>query len=80
MARSLAWCVAFSTLVAAAITFMLNRPAFEMREERHHSVHLVVSILGRTVTVGVSVESSAEERSDSMGIRSPDGVHLGQVP
>jgi len=81
MARSLAWCVALSTLVAAAITFMLNRPALEMREERSHSVHLAVSILGRTVTIGVSVEASAENRSDTLGFRSPDGrVHQGQVP
>ena len=81
MTRSLVWSVALSAVVAVAMTIMLNRSPSQRKQQGQRSVQVVVSLLGRAVTIGVSVDTAREDRSDSVrtirpGIRAP----IGQVP
>lgn len=57
MRRTLVWSVAMSTVVAVAITFMLNGFPLQRRGQSQHDVQVVLSIFGRSVTIGVSVEA-----------------------
>ena len=78
MRRTLIWSIAMSTLVAAAITFMLHGGSMSSGQ-REHGIEVVVSFLGRSVTIGVSIESrdrSPSPRTEYLGT----GAEAGEVP